>query len=89
MFRTRWKQGFTEVRPGVMHVLIRILICFLVDLPTLTGKDEDAILAPLYQVELNSGVIINPLIIPKSQWGTHITPFYINVENERVLLFSC
>lgn len=61
-------------------------LLILVDLPTLTGKDEDAIFAPLYQVELNSGIIINPLIIPKSQWGAHISPFYINVENEGVLL---
>ena len=61
-------------------------LLILVDQPTLTGKDEDAIFAPLYQVELNSGVLINPLIIPKSPWGTHVSPFYINVENEGVLL---
>jgi predicted nucleotidyltransferase len=61
-------------------------LLILVDQPTLTGKDEDAIFAPLYQVELQSGVLINPLIIPKSQWGAHISPFYINVENEGVLL---
>ncbi len=52
----------------------------------MTGKDEDTIFAPLYQVELQSGVLINPLIIPRSQWGTHISPFYINVENEGVAL---
>ena len=61
-------------------------LLILVDQPTLTGKDEDAIFAPLYQVELQSGVLINPLIIPKSQWGAHISPFYINVENEGVIL---
>lgn len=61
-------------------------LLILVDLPKLTAKDEDAIFAPLYQVELNSGVIINPLIIPKAQWGAHISPFYINVENEGVVL---
>ncbi len=61
-------------------------LLILVDKPTLSGEDEDAIFAPLYQIELQSGVIINPLIIPKSQWGTHISPFYINVENEGVPL---
>ena len=50
------------------------------------GKDEDTIFAPLYQVELESGVLINPLIIAKSQWGANVSPFYINVENEGVAL---
>jgi predicted nucleotidyltransferase len=61
-------------------------LLILVDQPTVTGKDEDAIFAPLYQVELQSGVLINPLIIPKSKWGANVSPFYVNVENESVLL---
>ena len=61
-------------------------LLILVDQPTVTGKDEDTIFAPLYQLELQSGVIINPLIIPKSQWGANVSPFYINVENEGVPL---
>ena len=61
-------------------------LLILVDQPTVTGKDEDTIFAPLYQVELQSGVLINPLIIPKSQWGANVSPFYINVENEGVPL---
>ena len=61
-------------------------LLILLDKPTVTGKDEDAIFAPLYQVELLSGVLINPLILPKSQWGAHFSPFYINVENEGVPL---
>ena len=61
-------------------------LLILVDQPTVTGKDEDTIFAPLYQVELQSGVLINPLIIPKSQWGANVSPFSINVENEGVPL---
>lgn len=61
-------------------------LLILVDQPTVTGKDEETIFAPLYQIELQSGVIINPLIIPKSQWGVKVSPFYINVENEGVPL---
>ena len=71
---------------GDAHPDSDIDLLILVDQPTVTGKDEDTIFAPLYQVELKSGVIINPLIIPKSQWGSHISPFYINVENEGVAL---
>ena len=46
----------------------------LVDKPTVTDDDENQIFTPLYQIEL----------LPKSQWGKRVTPFYINVTNERV-----
>lgn len=61
-------------------------LLILVDQPTVSGEDENQIFAPLYQIELQSGVLINPLILPKSQWGKQVTPFYINVINERVPL---
>ena len=58
----------------------------LVDSPTITPKDEDAIFAPLYNIELETGVLINPIIISKKQWNSRITPFHLNVTNERVRL---
>lgn len=58
----------------------------LVDSPTITEKDEDNIFAPLYKIELETGVLINPLIMPKSQWGNQVSPFFLNVSNERVRL---
>jgi len=58
----------------------------LVDSPTVTAKDEDNIFAPLYKIELETGVLINPLIMPKSQWGNQVSPFFLNVSNERVKL---
>ena len=58
----------------------------LVDKPTVSGDDENSIFTPLYQIELQTGVIINPLILPKSQWGQRVTPFYVNVTNERIRL---
>ncbi len=61
-------------------------LLILVDKPQVTASDEDAIFTPLYQIELQTGVLINPLIMPKSKWGTIVTPFYINVENEGVSL---
>lgn len=58
----------------------------LVDNPTISAKDEDKIFAPLYKIELETGVLINPLIMPKSQWGSKVSPFYLNVINEGVRL---
>ncbi len=61
-------------------------LLILVDKPSLSDEEEDSIFAPLYQIELQTGVIINPLIMPKQEWGQNVTPFYINVENEGVRL---
>lgn len=61
-------------------------LLILVDAPAITRQEEDAIFAPLYQIELHSGILINPLILPKSQWGKYVSPFYMNVTNEAVRL---
>lgn len=61
-------------------------LLILVDKPIVTDHDEDQIFAPLYQIELQTGVLINPLIMPKQEWGRHVSPFYLNVENEGVRL---
>ncbi len=61
-------------------------LLILVDQPVVTEKDEDKIFEPLYQVELQTGILINPIVMPKSQWGKRITPFYVNVENESIRL---
>lgn len=61
-------------------------LLILVDAPAVSSQVEDAIFSPLYQIELSTGILINPLILPKSAWGSRVTPFYLNVTNERVRL---
>lgn len=61
-------------------------LLILVDQPSVTSEEEDAIFSPLYQIELQTGVLINPIIMPKSQWGKRVSPFYVNVENEGIRL---
>lgn len=61
-------------------------LLILVDQATVTDREEDSIFAPLYQIELQTGVLINPIIMPKQEWGRRISPFYLNVENEGVKL---
>ena len=63
-------------------------LLILVDKPTVSDKDEDEIFTPLYLIELQSGILINPLIMPKTAWGDKVTPFYLNVNNERVKLWA-
>ena len=59
-------------------------LLILVDKPSLTDKDEDMIFKPLYKIELQTGILINPIIMPKQEWGKHISPFFVNVENEYI-----
>lgn len=61
-------------------------LLILVDAPSVSIQMENVIFSPLYQIELATGILINPLILPKSTWGSRISPFYINVINERVKL---
>ncbi|MBO7418183.1 MAG: nucleotidyltransferase domain-containing protein [Bacteroidaceae bacterium] len=71
---------------GDAHADSDIDLLILVDKPTVSPKDEDIIFDPLYQIELQTGILINPLIMPKREWGKMVTPFYINVEKEGVSL---
>lgn len=61
-------------------------LLILVDKPAVTDCDEDRIYTPLYQIELETGVLINPIIMPKQEWGRRVSPFYLNIENEGVKL---
>jgi predicted nucleotidyltransferase len=63
-------------------------ILILVDKDHLTLKEQQAITFPLYDVEVEQGVLINPLVLPRKQWETkhRITPFYHNVMKEGQIL---
>lgn len=49
---------------------------------------EMEVRSPLYEIELETGVAISPMIMLKSQWEKRPfrTPFYINVANEGIVL---
>lgn len=61
-------------------------ILILVEGDQLAVQDELAIMTPLYEIELNTGVLINPLILLKKEWGKRVTPFYENVSRDAVLI---
>ena len=60
----------------------------LLDKEKLTFEDEAEISWPLYELEIKTGVSINPLIMPKISWENRPfkTPFYVNVVNEGIVL---
>src|SRR5665647_1001890 len=56
-------------------------LLILIDKEKVTLHDRQAITYPLYDVEIDTGVIINPMVISKKRWNNEytITPFYHNV----------
>ena len=63
-------------------------LLILVDGDKLTLAQEDAVTTPLYELELQTGVAISPIVMLKKQWESRpmITPFYLNVMKEGIRL---
>lgn len=59
-------------------------LLILLDQAKVSLNERQAITYPLYDVEIETGVVINPIIIPLKLWETNysITPFYHNVIRE-------
>lgn len=51
-------------------------------------RREEALSGALYDLELNTGILISPMIMLRKQWENRPfkTPFYVNVMNEGVKL---
>ena len=63
-------------------------ILILLDKEKITREDEKRVKYPLYDIEFETGTIISPLVLTKSDWETRhrITPFYDNVLRDGILL---
>ena len=63
-------------------------LLLLVDADKLTYSDKDRIIAPFYDIELDSGIIISLMIMRRKEWENRpfATPFQINVKNEGITL---
>lgn len=60
---------------------IDLLVLF--NKPKVTAEDKDKIYDVTYPIELETGVLVNPFILPKEQWESRMTPFRLNVLNDR------
>ena len=63
-------------------------LLILVDKPKVSVEEEKQIIRVLSDLELEVGILISSIIMPKSQWVNRPfkTPFYINVMNEGIVL---
>jgi len=63
-------------------------VLVLLDKEKITLHDRQEITYPLYDIELDTGIIISPQVFSKKQWESRLsfTPFYHNVMNEGIVL---
>ena len=73
---------------GDAHPDSDIDLLVLVSGNQLTVAEEERIIAPLYDIEIETGVQINARVILQKIWENlpFHTPFYINVTNEGIVL---
>ena len=60
----------------------------LVNQPKLSISEEERIISPLCDIEIETGVLINARVMPRAAWENRpfTTPFYLNVTSEGVVL---
>lgn len=63
-------------------------ILILLNKEKITFNDQRRIAYPLYDVELDTGISISPLIYSRQEWENRPikSPFYINIINEGIEL---
>ena len=68
-------------RTGIGHLI-------LVDKDTVSPMEEDVITAPIYDLEIETGTIISPIVMTRKAWeaAKRKTVFYYNVMKDGVLL---
>ncbi|WP_373518645.1 nucleotidyltransferase domain-containing protein [Pricia sp.] len=69
---------------GDYHEMSDWDVLILVDGDKLTGAEKRKITYPLFDIEIETGELISPLVLTRSDWETRhrITPFYENVLKE-------
>jgi predicted nucleotidyltransferase len=63
---------------------IDLLVLF--NKPIVEDGDRDQVYDITMPIEWEAGVAVNPIMLPKSQWESRMTPFRLNVLNEGRIL---
>ena len=63
-------------------------LLILIDKEKVTRDDKIKISYPLYDIQLETGVLISPMVVTRKFWQVdrRVTPFYENVNNEGKIL---
>ena len=73
---------------GDAHADSDIDVLILLDKEKITYQDRKDINYPLFDIEIETGILVSPKVFSKKQWEGQlsITPFYNNVMNEGIVL---
>ncbi len=65
-----------------------IYLLVLVDTDKLTYNDKNRIIVPFYDIELDTGIVISTLIMPRKEWENRpfMIPFPNNINKEGITL---
>jgi predicted nucleotidyltransferase len=71
---------------GEAHSDSDVDLLIIVDRNAITESERQRIIKPLFDIEYETGVLINPIVVLKKQWEKVVTPFYENVMKEGIAL---
>ena len=79
---------FGSYARGTNTAVSDIDLLILIDKDKISFSEEKRITDPLYDIEFETGTLINPIVLSKIDWESRhrITPFYKNVAREGIVL---
>lgn len=79
---------YGSVARGDAHEGSDIDLLILLPEDKISPEREHSIVSKLFEIELQTGVVISTLIMSRQKWENPpvITPFYLNVKREGILL---
>jgi len=97
----RIKESVLQAEPGATLILygsyargeeredsdIDILILVDSEKEKIKWKDSEYIILPLIKIEVETSVVISPVVYSRKGWASHrVTPYYENVNREGIYL---
>lgn len=61
-------------------------LLILVNQDTITELQRQELINPLFDIEYETGILINPVVLLKNQWEKYTTPFRENVIKDGIIL---